>query len=177
MPSPSAVARHMPRQGRFKGDADHLVDALTAACQRTPTPTTALKERELVPFFSPSQADNAQFATLQRGKTPVKDGAVKPKTAGKTGKRREPAGKQPDAPAATASRAPLIAVAARSSNRSPPRKRAEHAAAATPQATASPLLLARYAGPGFTNSPMPEALPLPTASLLMLDGLRRQLVL
>lgn len=34
-----------------------------------------------------------------------------------------------------------------------------------------------YAGPGFTNSPMPETLPLPTSSLLLMEGLRRQLVL
>ncbi|KAK2080355.1 hypothetical protein QBZ16_000208 [Prototheca wickerhamii] len=161
-------------KGCFKGDADELVEALTEACKK-PSTTAPLQERKLVPFFSPSQAANADFAPLQyrEGATPSKSAAAKgaenakarPASAGanKSAKhRREPAA------TATKSGDGRSLLAARPVDTTPGRR-----PASTPPAVSSLM----YAGPGFTNSPMPETLPLPTSSLLLMEGLRRQLVL
>lgn len=145
----------------------------------------------MVPFFNPSQASNTDFTPLQQrptskpAKSGKKDEAAKTKTAAATpsgGKsvkhrREQTVNKQAGDGVARGS--------SRSGNRSPPRKRLEStggkAIDVTPgrkdAATPQPVAPLAYAGPGFTNSPLPETLPLPTPSLLLMEGLRRQLVL
>lgn len=184
----------------FKGDLDSHVDELIKASSNKSIGATVLHERLLVPYFdtTPCPSDATPSLEPLQGRAPQgkkgnqqpaakpsksqKDSAALPRKGGKGGNKgaqqqqqlssrkhhRDPSQKNL---AALATKAVPVVMG----RQSPPRKRQEQLSNSGPPPDPS-----KFAGPAFTNSPMPDTLPIPTTSLLMhqaADQLRSGLII
>lgn len=134
----AVVLRHSVLPGPFVGDHDNMVDRLIEACAAANHHTNFMPfERTLVPV-SHDWLDAPVRTVPKREGTPNKE-----RNRRKTKKSR--AGSPPTG----------------GHNRASPQSSGRGA-----REDATPLPSKQWAGPGYVNSPKPEALPLPPASLL-----------
>ncbi|KAI8467438.1 MAG: hypothetical protein J3K34DRAFT_430657 [Monoraphidium minutum] len=135
----------MPCDQTFRGDAASLLDRLVEASQIPVVEPWAIRERELQPW-----CPDADFAS-----SPVLDGPLE-------ARHRFPAkhGRSPDHKK-SAGGAPVAAKRARAPGSPPAARRCSLDAAQG------------YACPSFNAAPKPEALPMPTSSLMTRALFRR----
>lgn len=155
---PPSGAPLQKRLGPRKGLASHPIDALAdslGAGQAQPRGARGAAG-------SPPKENQAQPGGKQKKRGGAKQPQAQPQEAGSSRKHhRDPSAKNLPGLAAAPPAAP------------PPRKRQEQGGVDTPPQPAGLKPSARFAGPAFTNSPMPDTLPIPTTGLLMHQAAER----
>lgn len=159
----------------FKGDQAAHLDKLIAASQRPDVNEAQIRERTLVPYFDMEVGGVAAFEPLQRhGSSPKKEHKVlqakkkatpgpTPPTGQLSGEAQAPSRKHQRDPSAKNLQA-MGSATQQQQNHQPKRQEVQRQKQ-PPRPPTAP----KYAGPAFTNSPTPDALPLPSFGGLLLQ--------